>query len=102
MRKPSALCVLALAALAAASAASGAVEATGAVAGAATTPAACTTPQPVVHYTWIHCYTAPQIRAAYGVDGLGLYGKGQTIVLVDSYGEPTGAQDLQKFHDTFF
>jgi len=102
VRKPSALCVLALAALAAASAASGAVEATGAVAGAATTPAACTTPQPVVHYTWIHCYTAPQIRAAYGVDGLGLYGEGQTIVLVDSYGEPTGAQDLQKFHDTFF
>ncbi|MEP6812603.1 MAG: S8 family serine peptidase [Actinomycetota bacterium] len=29
-------------------------------------------------------------------------GDGQTIVLVDSYGSPTAAADLQKFHDTFF
>jgi subtilase family serine protease len=70
-------------------------------AGDATTPA-CSTPAPTVRFAWIHCYTAQQIRAAYGVDRLQNKGDGQTIVLVDSYGTPTGAQDLQKFHDTFF
>jgi subtilase family serine protease len=57
----------------------------------------------------VHCYTPQDIRAAYGVDGIaGLsngqpnYGKGQTIVLVDAYGSPTAAADLQHFHDTFF
>jgi subtilase family serine protease len=71
--------------------------------------AACTTPAPSVNYTWIHCYTPSDIRSAYGVaalgdpaTGSGLLGQGQTIVLVDSYGTPTGAADLQKFHDTFF
>jgi subtilase family serine protease len=53
----------------------------------------------------IHCYTPQEIAAAYGVDALhasGTLGEGQTIVLVDSYGTPTGAQDLQTFHDTFY
>jgi subtilase family serine protease len=70
---------------------------------------ACATPAPTVHYTWIHCYTPQDVRSAYGVDalgdpstGTGLLGQGQTIVLVDSYGEPTGAQDLQAFHDAFY
>jgi subtilase family serine protease len=56
-----------------------------------------------------HCYTPQDIRAAYGVDkvaplssGPPNYGQGQTIVLVDSYGSPTAAADLQHFHDTFF
>ena len=56
-----------------------------------------------------HCYTPQQIRSAYGVDsvapltsGAANYGQGQTIVLVDSYGSPTAAADLQHFHDTFF
>jgi subtilase family serine protease len=50
-----------------------------------------------------HCYTPQDIRAAYGVDKLAAnYGQGQTIVLVDSYGSPTAAADLQHFHDTFF
>jgi subtilase family serine protease len=64
----------------------------------------CITPPPSVAYAWYHCYTPSQIRAAYGVsaiDGQPL-GEGQTIVLVDSYGSPTAASDLQKFHDTFF
>jgi len=53
--------------------------------------------------TVFHCYTPQDIRAAYGVDQLtGNYGQGQTIVLVDSYGSPTAAADLQQFHDTFF
>ena len=46
------------------------------------------------------CYTAGQIRQAYGVDQLnaqGLKGAGQTIVLVDSYGSPTIQNDLQVF-----
>jgi len=51
---------------------------------------------------FIHCYTAADIRTAYGVAGLTEKGDGQTIVLVDSYGSPTAAQDLQTFHDTFF
>ncbi|MGO9821962.1 MAG: S8 family serine peptidase [Solirubrobacteraceae bacterium] len=46
------------------------------------------------------CYTAGQIRHAYGVDQLnaqGLTGRGETIVLVDSYGSPTIQSDLQTF-----
>ncbi|MDX6400956.1 MAG: hypothetical protein QOF27_1562, partial [Gaiellaceae bacterium] len=110
MKKLLALSMLALAALAAAATASGAIVATDGVASAkdATTPA-CTSPAPVHTYDWLHCYGAPDIRAAYGVDkvvnpatGKNLLGEGQTIVLVDSYGEPTGAADLQKFHDAYF
>jgi subtilase family serine protease len=66
---------------------------------------ACTTPAPVVTFGEFHCYTPDQIASAYGVDKLhaeGLMGQGQTIVLVDSYGSPTAANDLQFFHDTFF
>lgn len=51
---------------------------------------------------YVHCYTPQQIRAAYGVDSVPEHGDGQTIVLVDAYGTPTGRQDLQTFHDTFF
>jgi subtilase family serine protease len=53
----------------------------------------------------IHCYTPQDITAAYGVDAVhaqGDEGQGQTIVLVDSYGSPTAAHDLQVFHDTFY
>lgn len=50
----------------------------------------------------VHCYTPSDIRAAYGVDKVTQQGAGQTIVLVDSYGSPTAAQDLQTFHDDFF
>jgi subtilase family serine protease len=71
-----------------------------------TTPA-CTAPGPdpsgsVKTYAWIHCYTPQQIRSAYDVDGVSGMGRDQTIVLVDSYGSPTAAKDLQYFHDTFF
>ena len=66
---------------------------------------ACTSPAPVHISGSFHCYTPADIAAAYGVDALhaqGLMGQGQTIVLVDSYGDPTAASDLQFFHDTFF
>src|SRR5258706_15802515 len=66
---------------------------------------ACTTPAPVTSSGEFHCYTPDPISAAYGVARLhaaGLMGQGQTIVLVDSYGSPTAANDIQFFHDTFF
>jgi subtilase family serine protease len=46
------------------------------------------------------CYTPDQIRAAYGVTPLlehGNDGSGRTIAIVDSYGSPTIAHDLQAF-----
>ncbi len=110
----------ALAALAALAATAGAAPVTGvgslsvaapdstATSGDGTTPA-CTSPAPVHVYAWYHCYTPAQIRDAYGVSalgdpstGTGTLGQGQTIVLVDSYGSPTAASDLQFFHDTFY
>ncbi len=76
-----------------------------------TTPA-CTSPDPVHTYAWYHCYTPIQIRSAYGVNSIAdptsgngsgqTLGQGQTIVLVDSYGSPTAANDLKFFHDTFY
>ncbi len=50
----------------------------------------------------INCYDAAEMRHAYGVDQLnafGLTGRGQTIVLVDSYGSPTIQSDLQTFDE---
>ncbi len=47
-----------------------------------------------------HCYSPQQIRNAYGIAPLinnGYTGKGQTIVIIDSYGSPTAYQDLQAF-----
>jgi subtilase family serine protease len=75
------------------------------------TPPACVTPpapdagNATFTYAAYHCYGAQQMASAYGVDTLhsnGLMGAGQTIVLVDSYGSPTAAHDLQVFHDTFY
>ena len=51
-----------------------------------------------------HCYTPAQFMQAYGIDklqNLGLTGKGQTIILVDSYGSPTQQNDLDVFSETF-
>jgi subtilase family serine protease len=69
-------------------------------------------PYPEPYYSATrHCYQPKDIAAAYGVDALqgdpgnkdaGLKGKGQTIVLVDSYGSPTAQHDLQAFHDQFY
>jgi subtilase family serine protease len=46
------------------------------------------------------CYSPQQIRRAYGVDALtdaGFVGKGETIVIIDSYGSPTIQEDLKAF-----
>jgi subtilase family serine protease len=66
---------------------------------------ACTSPEPVHTSGFFHCYTPADIAAAYGIDKLhaaGNLGQGQTIVLVDSYGSPTAANDISFFHDTFY
>ena len=50
------------------------------------------------------CYGPAQIRAAYGIDKLakrGLDGKGQTIVIVDSFQSPTIGHDLATFDGLF-
>ena len=46
------------------------------------------------------CYSPQDIRTAYGLNGLidaGIDGRGQTIVIIDSYGSPTIASDLHAF-----
>ena len=46
------------------------------------------------------CYSPQEIRNAYGITPLingGITGRGQTILIVDSFGSPTIAQDLQQF-----
>jgi hypothetical protein len=45
--------------------------------------------------------TPAQIRTAYGLDGLGLTGAGQTIAIVDAYHSPTVRQDLERFSAEF-
>ncbi len=67
-------------------------------------PFACVAPDGHPRSTFFHCYTPANIYAAYGVDALhteGTTGKGQTIVIVDSYGSPTVQADLDRFSDTF-
>jgi len=46
------------------------------------------------------CFSPQQMRKAYGLDRLidaGMIGAGQTIVIIDSYGSPTIAEDLHQF-----
>ncbi len=54
--------------------------------------------------TYVHCYTPDQLRVFYGLAPLTASsndGAGQTIVLVDSYGSPTAAEDLAFFAQKF-
>jgi len=73
-------------------------------AGLASSSPACVSPSPVHTSAFVHCYTPNDIYAAYNVAKLhqqGITGKGQTIIIVDSYGSPTALQDLQFFSTTF-
>src|SRR6266852_691097 len=73
-------------------------------AGFTTSNPACMSPAPIHTSAFIHCYTPSDIYAAYNVAKLhaqGITGKGQTIIIVDSYGSPTALQDLQFFSTTF-
>lgn len=47
------------------------------------------------------CYGPAQIRAAYGIDKLGIDGTGRTIVIVDSFQSPTIQHDLSTFDSLF-
>ncbi|HYZ55506.1 MAG TPA: S53 family peptidase [Streptosporangiaceae bacterium] len=52
----------------------------------------------------IACYEPGQIQQAYGIPALlkaGISGKGQTIVIVESYGSPTIGHDLAVFDKQF-
>ena len=60
----------------------------------------CTTPAPVHVYRVYHCYGMQDIRNAYGVNSIPNQGEGQTIVLVDAYGSPTAAHDINFFAQT--
>ncbi|MGH2971245.1 MAG: S53 family peptidase [Gaiellaceae bacterium] len=104
-RRTLAATVAATFALVGAAAAGAAYEAPDNPASSNDTTFACTTPAPAWQYAWYHCYTPSDITSAYGVNALqsqGVLGQGQTIVLVDAYGSPTAASDLQFFHDTFY
>jgi subtilase family serine protease len=52
----------------------------------------------------VPCYSPQEIRTAYGLNGLlaaGDQGRGQTIVIIDSFGSPTAKQDLDQFDSDF-
>jgi len=52
----------------------------------------------------IHCYQPAQLQKAYDLGPLfasGIDGRGKTIVIVDSFGSPTIANDLHVFDQTF-
>jgi len=52
----------------------------------------------------VHCYGPKEFLKAYGIDQLhaaGITGKGQVIILADSFGSPTAQQDLDHFSDTY-
>src|SRR5690242_3375688 len=56
------------------------------------------------HLFHIACYSPVQIQQAYGISTLiaqRVTGKGQTIVIVDSFGSPTIAHDLRVFDTTY-
>jgi subtilase family serine protease len=48
----------------------------------------------------VGCYTPQEIAAAYDVPS-SLTGAGQTIAIIDAFGDPTVTQDLQVFDTTF-
>jgi subtilase family serine protease len=56
------------------------------------------------HKYHIACYSPIQLQRAYQLPGLlghGITGKGQTIVIVDSFGSPTVRRDLRVFDAAF-
>ncbi len=68
--------------------------------------AACTFPDGTSpsRHPGVHCYDPTHFLQAYGIDKLhkmGLTGKGQTIILAESFGSPTMQADLDHFSDTF-
>ena len=56
---------------------------------------------PLATASSISVYTPSQIRAAYGFTGLSETGAGQTIAIVDAYGDSTISADLHAFDQQF-
>ena len=57
-----------------------------------------------VDFDYYHCLTPEQVEAAYNLAPLykhGITGKGETIVIVDSFGSPTISHDLSVFDKQF-
>ena len=57
-----------------------------------------------VKITGFPCYSPQLIRKAYGVTPVlnnGFTGKGQSIVIIDSFGSPTIRQDLKVFDQSY-
>lgn len=73
--------------------------------GATATPAGPTaTPDHEMDVGGSRLYTPHQMSLAYGFDALyaqGLTGKGQTVVVIDSFGSPTLQQDLDHFDNYY-
>jgi subtilase family serine protease len=68
--------------------------------------AVMTTPSPLNCEKLYHvsCYVPAQVEHAYNLGPLfhrGITGKGETIVIVDSFGSPTAQKDLTTFDSTF-
>ena len=75
-------------------------------AGSAATKSSATAPSQAncVKYGFYHCLTPGQVEDAYNLPPLyshGVTGKGQTIVIVDSFGSPTIKHDLDVFDQQF-
>ena len=54
--------------------------------------------------SFLNCYTPYLFRRAYGIQPLtdqGLTGKGQTVVLIESFGSPTAQRDINIFDQRF-
>jgi subtilase family serine protease len=70
-----------------------------------TAPTVCTFPDGTApDRAGQHCYAPADFLKAYGIDKLhaaGITGKGQTIILADSFSSPTLQADLDHFSDTF-
>jgi subtilase family serine protease len=49
----------------------------------------------------VRCYEPAQIRHAYGVDKLSLNGAGQTITILDAFGNPDITRELSEFDSLF-
>jgi subtilase family serine protease len=56
---------------------------------------------PLTTSSGVSVYTPAQIRAAYGFTGLSETGAGQTIAIVDAYGDSTLSADLSAFDQEF-
>lgn len=63
-------------------------------------PAALPAPSECIAAYGLACYSPDLVRKAYGIPA-GWTGKGKTIAIIDAYGSPTAADDLELFSEFF-